>query len=499
MHQIQANKTETQDRILFTRFKSILLDSTISHTLNQRTDLFALKMGRRPRILLCGIVSNNVNRIDKLLPTAFSQWGFDVDIHPGVLPHGQTARAAVENDVHAVVFPFDYIMLRTSVTQLMKAVSVKSGGKILNVAWKQTIDGVENKHQEYGFDEILDIGHDILSGLTRLLDRLEEIKQTRPELRQCLDGVVAGERVVIAKVITLIEDVRSEHREIADQLIGRLLPFSGKALRIGISGLPGAGKSTFIESFGMLLADMGHRVAVLAVDPSSSKTGGSVLGDKTRMKRLSNHPNAFIRPTASGGTLGGIARKTKESMIICEAAGFEIVLVETVGTGQSESHVASMVDFFLVLMLTGAGDELQGIKKGILELADAIVINKADGDNIEKAREAKKIYESSLSIIKQDSPAWKVPVLTCSSINKDGIVDIWQTISDYRSKMEASGEFAQKRRRQSLNWMWALVEEGLKERFYKRSEAKVLKLTTAIKEGRMSPTDAALELLDYDT
>ena len=499
MHQIQANKTRSQDRILFARFKSILLDSTISHTLNQRTNLFAQRMGRRPRILLCGIDSSNASQIDNLAPTAFSQWGFDVDIHSGGQPHGQTARTAIENDVHVVMFPFDYSQIESPIAQLVDAVAIESDGNILNVAWKQAFEGVENKHQGFGFDEVLCIGHDILSGLSRLLDRLEERKQTRPELRQCLDGVVAGERSVIAKAITLIEDTRTGHRQVADQLIGQLLPLSGKALRIGISGVPGAGKSMFIENFGMMLADMGHRVAVLAVDPSSSKTGGSVLGDKTRMKRLSGHPNTFIRPTASGGTLGGIAKKTKESMVVCEAAGFEIMLVETVGIGQSESQVASMVDFFLVLMLTGAGDELQGIKKGILELADAIVINKADGDNIERAREAKKVYESSLSIVKQDSPVWKVPVLTCSSRNMDGIADIWQTILDYRSKMEASGEFTQKRRRQSVNWMWTLVEEGLKERFYKRSEAKVLKLTSAVKEGRISPTDAALELLGFDT
>jgi len=499
MRQIQANKTRPGNRNLFARFKSILLDNTISHTLNRRTDLFEQRMGRRPRILLCGIVSNSANRIDNLVPTAFSQWGFDVDIHPGGLPHGQTARAAVENDVHAVLFPFDYKLSESSVTRLVEAVSAASGGKILNVAWKQAFEGVENKHQEFGFDEVLDIGHDIVSGLSRLLDHLEKKKQTRPGLRQCIDGVVAGDRAVIAKVITLIEDTRAGHRQVADQLIEQLLLLSGKALRIGISGVPGAGKSTFIESFGTMLADMGHRVAVLSVDPSSSKTGGSVLGDKTRMKRLSGHPNAFIRPSPSGGTLGGIAKKTKESMVICEAAGYEILLVETVGIGQSESHVASMVDFFLMLMITGAGDELQGIKKGILELADAIVINKADGDNIEKAREAKKIYESALSIVKQESPAWKVPVLTCSSKNMDGIIDIWQAISDYRSRMEASGEFSQKRRRQSVNWMWSLVEEGLKERFYKRSKTKVLKLTGAVKEGRMSPTDAALELLALDS
>ena len=397
------------------------------------------------------------------------------------------------------MFPFDYSQIESSIAQIVDTVTIESNGNILNVAWKQAFEGFEDKYQGIGFDQILSIGHGILPELSQLLSRFEERKQTRLDMKQYLDGVAAGDKTVIAKAITLVESARPEHQPAADQLIGELLPLSGNTLRIGISGVPGAGKSTFIESFGMLLANMGHRVAVLAVDPSSSKTRGSVMGDKTRMKRLSGHPYAFIRPSASGGTLGGIAKKTKEGMIVCEAAGFGIVLVETVGIGQSESQVASMVDFFLVLMLTGAGDELQGIKKGILELADAIVINKADGDNIERAREAKKVYESSLSIVKQDSPLWKVPVLTCSSQEMDGIADIWQIILDYQSKMEASGEFAQKRRRQSINWMWALVEEGLKERFYKRSEVKVLKLTTAVKEGRMSPTDAALELLDYDT
>jgi LAO/AO transport system kinase len=498
MHPIQANKTRSQDRILFARFKSILMDSTISQTLKRRTDLFAQRMGRRPRILLCDIVSNHANRIDHLMPTAFSQWGFDVDIAPGDQPHLQTARTAVENDVHAVIFPFDYSQIGSSIAQLMDDVAMESNENILTVAWKQALEGFEDKFQTIGFDEILSISHDISPGLSRLLNRLEERKQTRLDMKQYIDGVVSGDKAVIAKAITLVESAQPEHQQAADRLIGELLPLSGNTLRIGISGVPGAGKSTFIESFGMILAKMGHRVAVLAVDPSSSKTGGSVLGDKTRMEHLASHPLAYIRPSASGGTLGGIAKKTREAMVVCEAAGFEILLVETVGVGQSESQVASMVDFFLVLMLTGAGDELQGIKKGILELADAIVINKADGDNVEKAREAKKIYESALSIVKQESPGWKVPVLTCSSQNMDGINDIWLTISDYQSKMEATGDFAQKRRRQAVNWMWALVEEGLIKRFYKRSEVNVLKLTSAVKEGRMSPTDAALELLDLD-
>lgn len=483
----------------FEILNSTLNNIDISHSINKRTDLFARRMGRRPRILLCEAISPHSEGLNNLVPTAFSQWGFDVDIHPGGISHEQTARAAIENDVHVVMLPFSCARFEPSVTQLANAVATESCGNILTVAWKPSVAEVEIKCQDDGFSQILSVDHDIFSGLSRLLERLEERKQSQLDLNEYLEGVIAGNRTTIAKAITLMEDTRPGHQQTADRLIEKLLPLSGNALRIGISGVPGAGKSTFIESFGMMLADKGHRVAVLAVDPSSSKTGGSVLGDKTRMKRLSGHPNAFIRPTASGGILGGIAKKTKESMVICEAAGFEIMLVETVGIGQSESHVASMVDFFLVLMITGAGDELQGIKKGILELADAIVINKADGDNIERARKAKKIYESSLSIVTPESPAWKVPVLTCSSKNMDGIVDIWQTISNYRSSMEASGEFSQKRSRQSVNWMWALVEEGLKERFYKRSEVKVRKMTNAVKEGRMSPTDAALELLDYDT
>jgi LAO/AO transport system kinase len=247
----------------------------------------------------------------------------------------------------------------------------------------------------------------------------------------------------------------------------------------------------------MQLVNQGHRVAVLAVDPSSSKSGGSIMGDKTRMEKLSLESQAFIRPSPSGGTLGGVARRTRETIIVCEAAGFDVLIVETVGVGQSETTVASMVDFFLVLMLAGAGDELQGIKKGVLELADAIAINKADGNNIENTKKAKIEYEKALSLLTPSSKTWSPPVLTCSAVTMDGIDEIWQTILDHRKKIEASGELAEKRSKQALDWMWALVEEGLIDRFYKNSKVKksLPKIVKSVKKGKTGPTVAAHKLL----
>jgi LAO/AO transport system kinase len=246
-----------------------------------------------------------------------------------------------------------------------------------------------------------------------------------------------------------------------------------------------------------MLIEKGHRVAVLAVDPSSSRSGGSIMGDKTRMERLALQPNAFIRPSPTSGTLGGVAKKTRESMIICEAAGHDVILVETVGVGQSETTVASMVDFFLVLMLAGAGDELQGIKKGILELADAIVINKADGNNIEKAREARSEYESALHLIESKSSVWSVPVLTCSGLTMDGLEEVWKTILDHRKKLTDAAELDEKRRLQSIDWMWALVENGLNDRFFNNPlvKAHLPAVITAVEKGKTSPTAAANELL----
>jgi LAO/AO transport system kinase len=314
-----------------------------------------------------------------------------------------------------------------------------------------------------------------------------------------IKGVRAQNRRILSKTITLIESSRPDHQELARKIVDQLLPHTGKAVRLGITGVPGVGKSMFIESLGMSLVDTGHRVAVLAVDPSSSRSGGSVMADKTRMERLAVEENAFIRPSPSGGTLGGVARKTRETMLVCEAADFDVIIVETVGVGQSETTVASMVDFFLVLMLSGAGDELQGIKRGVLELADAIAITKGDGDNIEKAKKAAKIYETALHMLQPTSPNWDPPVLTCSALEMVGIVEIWQTVIKYHQKFSASGELEQKRQKQALDWLWSLVEEGLRERFDTNPEIKkrLRRIARAVEKGETSPTLAADKLLFF--
>ena len=318
------------------------------------------------------------------------------------------------------------------------------------------------------------------------------------DCQQLIDGVLASDRRMLAKTITLIESVHPEHRKQALTILNQLLPHAGQAARLGITGVPGVGKSTFIESFGMMLVEKGHQVAVLAIDPSSQRSGGSVMGDKTRMERLSVEPNAFIRPSPSGGTLGGVASKTREVMLACEAAGFDVLVIETVGVGQSETAVASMVDFFLVLMLSGAGDQLQGIKKGVLELADAIAINKADGDNIEKAKLARKEYEMALHFLNPVSPNWSPPVMTCSALTMEGLEEIWQTVVDYRKKLTTTGELPLKRKKQALDWMWTMVEEGLKERFQRNELVRQLlpQLSSGVEGGTLAPTVAAQQLLD---
>jgi LAO/AO transport system kinase len=312
-----------------------------------------------------------------------------------------------------------------------------------------------------------------------------------------IQGVLDANRLMLSRTITLIESSLPAHQEMAGKIIEKLLPHTGKALRLGITGVPGAGKSTFIESFGTMLTGQGHRVAVLAIDPSSTRSGGSVLGDKTRMLELSVNENAFIRPSPSGGTLGGVARKTRETMLACEAAGFDVIIIETVGVGQSETAVASMVDFFLVLMIAGAGDELQGIKKGILEVADTIVINKADGDNITRAERARREYEAALHILTPGSANWTPQVLTCSSLKNTGLLEIWETVNRHRSALQASGEFEQKRREQALDWMYFLLEEGLKSWFYQHPQiaARLPAQIAAVEQQSVSPTSAAGLLL----
>jgi LAO/AO transport system kinase len=313
-----------------------------------------------------------------------------------------------------------------------------------------------------------------------------------------VDGVLRGDRTTLGRAITLVESTRPEHQELAQQMLVELLPHSGHAQRVGITGVPGAGKSTFIDALGTYLTTSGHRVAVLAVDPTSSRTGGSILGDRTRMQRLSVDSAAFIRPSPTAGTLGGVTRSTREAIVVVEAAGFDVVLVETVGVGQSETLVANMVDFFLVLMIPGAGDELQGIKKGVLELADMIAVNKADGDNERAAQVAAREYQHALRLVQPASPNWLPPVLTCSALKNFGLDTIWSQIELHRRKLESSGEFADKRRRQQVDWMWATVDDRLRSSF--RSDSAVRSLTpeleAAVREGRLTPTLAAERLLD---
>ena len=311
-----------------------------------------------------------------------------------------------------------------------------------------------------------------------------------PELAR---AVRAGNRAALARAITLIESRREDHQAAARDLVQALLPDTGRAVRVGITGSPGVGKSTTIDALGMFLIERGQRVAVLAVDPSSARTGGSILGDKTRMARLSASENAYIRPSPSSGSLGGVAAKTRESMLLCEAAGFDVILVETVGVGQSETAVCDMTDFFLALMLPGAGDELQGIKKGLVELADMIAINKADGDNIKRANFAAADYRSALHILSPRSDHWHPPVLTYSAMTGQGIAELWQKVLDHRTAMSASGEFAERRRQQQVKWMWTLLEQRMMARL--RSDpvirAKVKKIETEVADGRITPTLAA--------
>jgi GTPase len=308
----------------------------------------------------------------------------------------------------------------------------------------------------------------------------------------------AGSRAALARAITLIESRRTDHQAAARELVQALLPETGNAIRVGITGAPGVGKSTTIDVLGLALIDQGHRIAVLAVDPSSARTGGSILGDKTRMARLSAADAAFIRPSPASGTLGGVAAKTREAMLLCEAAGFDVVLVETVGIGQSETAVCDMTDFFLALMLPGAGDELQGIKKGLVELADMIAVNKADGDNIKRANLAAGEYRGALHILTPRSEHWQPPVETYSALTGTGIAELWQKILDHRTAMTASGEFAERRRQQQVKWMWTMLEQRLMARL--RADpairAKVKQTEMLVADGRIAPALAAEQIAE---
>lgn len=310
-------------------------------------------------------------------------------------------------------------------------------------------------------------------------------------------GVLAGERRALAKAITLIESTRDDHQVRAQQVLNALLPKTGNAIRIGISGVPGAGKSTFIEALGMWLIKQGHKLAVLAVDPSSSVSGGSILGDKTRMEQLAAREEAFIRPSPSSGSLGGVAEKTREAMLLCEASGYDVIIIETVGVGQSETTVAGMVDIFCLLQLPNAGDDLQAIKKGIVEIADLVIINKADIDSRAAAVTAAQ-WKNALSLLRPTSPNWQPPVIALSALHHDGIEKFWDAIMNYRNALSPTGEFDARRRHQAQAWMWSLIDSGLRRAFHANPTvlANLAAIREAVDQARQTPASAAHQLLN---
>lgn len=313
-----------------------------------------------------------------------------------------------------------------------------------------------------------------------------------------VEGILKGDITILSKAVTLVESSKPAHQKVAQEIIKQCLPHSGKSVRIGITGVPGVGKSTFIEALGKYLTNKGEKLAVLAIDPSSERTKGSILGDKTRMEELAGDSNAYIRPSPSAGSLGGVARKTRETIILCEAAGYNNILIETVGVGQSETAVHSMTDFFLLLMLAGAGDELQGIKRGIMEMADLIAINKADGNNKEKAMMARIQYQNAIHLFPSKESGWSPDVLTCSAYNKIGIDAIWENIEKYKKQTLDNGYFHKKRNEQSIYWMHETIEEQLKSNFYNHPAIKesLQKLEGQVLSDKMSSFVAANELLD---
>jgi LAO/AO transport system kinase len=319
----------------------------------------------------------------------------------------------------------------------------------------------------------------------------------RVDLREYADGVLAGDRAILARAITLVESSRPDHHALAQELLVKLLPSAGGAHRIGITGVPGVGKSTFIDAFGTMLTNEGGRVAVLAVDPSSHRTGGSILGDKTRMTRLATDPAAFIRPSPTSGTLGGVTRATRETIILVEAAGYDTVLVETVGVGQSEFAVANMVDCFVYLSLARTGDALQGIKKGVLELADIIAINKADGEHEREAKSAARELAGALRLLRTPDALWAPPVLTCSALTGTGLDEIHQRINDHRTAMREAGEFDRKRSRQQVDWTWTMVREALLSRLHEDPAVRALvpEVEQQIRAGTLTATLAAERIL----
>jgi LAO/AO transport system kinase len=340
-------------------------------------------------------------------------------------------------------------------------------------------------------------GHEGMPGVGPKGNPRTPAKRRKLSIEELADGIRAGNKTMLARAITLVESNTVRHQEESQQLLDSLMDRTGKALRIGITGVPGAGKSTTIDTFGSMLCEQGHKVAVLAVDPSSSVTKGSILGDKTRMEKLIQQENAFVRPSPTGGCLGGVARKSRETLLLCEAFGFDVILMETVGVGQSEVTVRSMVDFFLLVLISGAGDELQGIKKGVIELADAIVVNKADGDNKRRARMAKAEYNRVLSFLNPFTEGWKTKALTASALTGEGIPEIWNVIQEFRQNTEASGVFERRRQEQNLDWMRGLIDEALRRQFFSDDtmKKKLEQISASVARGEIPPVKAVESLM----
>lgn len=328
--------------------------------------------------------------------------------------------------------------------------------------------------------------------------KLKLRRKTLPTIDQFMQGILNQNITLLSQAITMVESSLPQHVELAQQLIERCLPYAGKSIRIGLTGVPGAGKSTFIEALGSTITAQGHKLAVLAIDPSSERSKGSILGDKTRMETLSSDPNAFIRPSPSAGSLGGVARKTRETIVLCEAAGFDVIFIETVGVGQSETAVHSMVDFFLLLMLAGAGDELQGIKRGIMEMADIIAINKADGSNKERAKLAKAEFQNALHLFPPSESKWIPKAVTCSAIEKTGISEIWSEILKFVGQTQQNGYFNYRRNQQAKYWMYETINEELKNNFYnnEQTQQSIAEIEKLVTENRVSSFIAAQQLLN---
>jgi LAO/AO transport system kinase len=467
----------------------------------EQLEQFISMQGRRPRILMGRLEGRKRDRLLKMAANYFGDLGFDVDISLDGLTPEWAVKMAVENDVHIICLT-DINAKDVSPLKLIHTILRETCSENIRIIGIGDVSCADrNQLIQTGLSDIFAWGPKFSESVGKLINRLVSIDFARPSPGKCIAGVLAQDRCMIAKTISIIESKATEHRAVAQKIIEGLYPHTGDSVRIGVTGIPGAGKSTFIESFGLQLLAQGHRVAVLAIDPSSSISGGSLLGDKTRMGRLSADSRAFIRPSPSSGVLGGVAGKTRETMMVCEAAGYDVILVETVGVGQTEIAVASMVDFFLLLLVAGAGDRYQGIKKGIIEMVDAIVITKADGDNIENANAAQQEYTKALSLLRPASPLWRPPVVTCSAHDPKKVKEVWRIISQYVDRFSDTGGLTGKRARQSVDWMLAMVDQGLMHQFHKNPQVgRILdSVLRAIETGNISAEEAAQQLLEaYD-